>query len=58
MSNRLLMPSGRKASRLPLKMVKDKEECNQKLQEATEALANYKGKDENLPQEESSAEGH
>ena len=29
------------------KAVKDKEECNQKLQESSEALINYKGKDEN-----------
>ena len=31
------------------KAVKDKEECTQKLQQATEALANYKGWDENPP---------
>ena len=32
------------------KAVKDKEECNQKLQEATEALANYEGRGENPPE--------
>ncbi len=31
------------------KVIKDKEECTQKLVEANEALANYKGRDENLP---------
>ena len=31
------------------KAVKDKEECNQKLVEANEALATYKGRDENPP---------
>ena len=31
------------------KAIKDKEECNQKLLEASEALANYKGRDENPP---------
>ena len=30
-------------------MIKDKEECTQKLVEANEALANYKGRDENPP---------
>ncbi len=30
------------------KTVKDKEECNQQLQVAREALINYKGNDENL----------
>ena len=32
------------------KAVQDKEELNQKLQEATEALAHYKGNDENPPE--------
>ncbi len=31
------------------KVIKDKEECTQKLAEANEALANYKGRDENPP---------
>ena len=31
------------------KAIKDKEECTQKLVEANEALANYKGRDENPP---------
>ena len=31
------------------KVVKYKEECTRKLQQATEALANYKGQDENPP---------
>ncbi len=36
------------------KAIKDKEECSQKLLEASEALANCTGKDETPPQEESS----
>ncbi len=39
------------------KVIKNKDECTQKLVKANEALANYKGRDE-TPQEESSAEGH
>ncbi len=31
------------------KAIKDKEECTKKLVEANEALANYKGRDENPP---------
>ncbi len=31
------------------KAIKDKEECSQKLVKASEALANYKGRDENPP---------
>ena len=31
------------------KAVKDKEECTQKLQEATDTFVNYKGQDENPP---------
>ncbi len=31
------------------KAIKDKQECSQKLLEASEALANYKGRDENPP---------
>ena len=39
------------------KAIKDKEECSQKLLEASEALDNYKGRDE-PPQVESGTEGH
>ena len=31
-------------------MIKDKEECTQKIHEANEALANYKNRDENPPE--------
>ena len=32
------------------KVIKDKEECTKKIVEAKEALANYKGRDENPPE--------
>ncbi len=40
------------------KAIKDKEECTKALVEANEALANYKGRDENPPRKESGAKGH
>ena len=38
--------------------MKDKEECTKVLVKANEALANYKGRNENPPQKESGAKSH